>query len=74
MHINEPFIKLCVGELEEFNESLADDNVPEISAISNELLSEAKRYQSQVHYLDLTEVAEPQTFFCTHILCTSQKK
>ena len=42
MHINEPFIKLCLGELEEFNKSLADDNLPEISAVSNELLSEAK--------------------------------
>ena len=42
MEMNERFIGLCLDELEVFHDSLKDDTVPDMSAISEELLSEAK--------------------------------
>ena len=40
--MNERFIGLCLDELKVFYDSLKDDNVPDVPAISEELLTEAK--------------------------------
>ena len=42
MEMNEWFIGLCLDELKVFYDSLKDDNVPDVPAISEELLTEAK--------------------------------
>ena len=42
MEMNEQFIGLCLDELKVFYDSLKDDNVPDVPAITEELLTEAK--------------------------------